>query len=236
MHGGVFAPLVERLRDRRSLYLVDLPGHGLSEERDALDPERDVERLLALLPPAPWLGWSLGGLYALEAAARDPQRVEGVVAIACSPCFVRREDWPWAVDHAVFRQFHEDLEADYEATIRRFLALEVQGDVAARSELRWLRERLAERPPPAPAALASGLHLLESEDRRAALKELAVPSLWIAGQHDRLVPWRALEQSARLSGGRLLRIDGCAHAPFLVQPERIADAVLASTVCRHAAR
>ena len=30
MHGGVFAPLVERLRDARTLYVVDLPGHGLS--------------------------------------------------------------------------------------------------------------------------------------------------------------------------------------------------------------
>ena len=28
MHGGVFAPLVERLRSRFSLHVVDLPGHG----------------------------------------------------------------------------------------------------------------------------------------------------------------------------------------------------------------
>ena len=28
MHGGAFAPLVERLRDRHTLHVVDLPGHG----------------------------------------------------------------------------------------------------------------------------------------------------------------------------------------------------------------
>ena len=34
MHGGVFAPLVARLRDRHTLHVVDLPGHGLSRDVD----------------------------------------------------------------------------------------------------------------------------------------------------------------------------------------------------------
>ena len=82
MHGGVFAPLVRELSADFECHLVDLPGHGLSEERDGLALERAVERLLQWLPPAPWLGWSLGGLFALEAAVRAPERVCGVVAIA----------------------------------------------------------------------------------------------------------------------------------------------------------
>ena len=36
MHGGVFAPLVERLASRFTLYLVDLPGHGYSRDRHPL--------------------------------------------------------------------------------------------------------------------------------------------------------------------------------------------------------
>ena len=28
MHGGLFAPLADRLADRYTLHLVDLPGHG----------------------------------------------------------------------------------------------------------------------------------------------------------------------------------------------------------------
>ena len=65
MHGGVFAPLVARLRDRYTLHIVDLPGHGLSRDCDiplALDP--CVEAIAAHVPPAPWCGWSLGGLIA----------------------------------------------------------------------------------------------------------------------------------------------------------------------------
>lgn len=32
LQGGVFAPLVQRLADRFTLHLVDLPGHGHSRE------------------------------------------------------------------------------------------------------------------------------------------------------------------------------------------------------------
>ncbi len=34
MHAGIFKPLVERLAARHTLYLVDLPGHGLSRGSD----------------------------------------------------------------------------------------------------------------------------------------------------------------------------------------------------------
>lgn len=32
LHGGVFAPLVERLSPHFQLHLVDLPGHGFSRQ------------------------------------------------------------------------------------------------------------------------------------------------------------------------------------------------------------
>ena len=51
MHGGVFAPLVERLSSRFALHLVDLPGHGRS--RDSAVPlqlEACVEAIAAQVP------------------------------------------------------------------------------------------------------------------------------------------------------------------------------------------
>ena len=72
MHGGVFAPLVARLRDRHTLHLVDLPGHGLS--RDSTVPLALAACASAIadrVPAAPWCGWSLGGLVALRRGARS---------------------------------------------------------------------------------------------------------------------------------------------------------------------
>ena len=45
------------------------------------------------------------------------------------------------------------------ATIDRFIALEVHGDAHARDEIRWLRERIGERPPSDPAILGDGSSL-----------------------------------------------------------------------------
>lgn len=226
MHSGVFEPLLQHLEKQFHCHLVDLPGHGHSTERDGLHLDHDLDRLLALLPVAPWLGWSLGAIYAIEAALRAPERVPALISIAGSPCFVRKSDWPHGVEAEVFERFGSDLHANYGATIGRFLALEVQGDVAARSEIRWLRERLSQRPDPASAALTDGLALLADTDLRAQLPGLRVPSHWIAGQHDRLVPSTALKWAADSApNARFLSVPAAGHAPFLVQPVAIATSI-----------
>ena len=59
MHGGIFAPLVERLRDRYTLHVVDLPGHGNSRDCDVpLQLQSCVDAVAAVVPAAPWCGWS----------------------------------------------------------------------------------------------------------------------------------------------------------------------------------
>ncbi|MEK0267615.1 pimeloyl-ACP methyl ester esterase BioH [Stenotrophomonas rhizophila] len=149
LHGGVFAPLVDRLSAHLQLHLVDLPGHGAS--RDDTTPLRlpyVVNAIAAATPPAVWCGWSLGGLFALHAAATLPQ-VRALAMIAATPRFVRGEDWPHAVEPAVFEQFGHDLAQDYRGTLERFLALDAMGSEHARQELRTLREMLVARGEPA---------------------------------------------------------------------------------------
>jgi len=227
MHAGIFRPLSERLAEHFTLHLVDLPGHGYSDERDGpLTLDGCVTRLLDALPSAPWLGWSLGGLIAQRAALRAPERVTGLVALCASPCFVKGPDWSHGVDVDVFLQFGRDLGQNYRATIDRFLALEAHGSDHMRDELRELRAHVFERGEPAAHVLEDGLVILETSDLRAALGSLAVPSLWIAGRRDRLVPWQALQAAAQFCpSGRFVRIEGGGHAPFLSHADEVAAAV-----------
>ena len=227
MHGGIFAGLADRLATQHTLYLVDLPGHGHSPAREgALDIDALLDQLGERLPPAAWLGWSLGGLIAMRAALRPASRVNALIALCASPRFVRASDWPHAVEREVFAQFEAGLRADHAGTIDRFLALEAHGSDHMREELRTLRANVFARGEPAPHALSDGLHLLESEDLRDRLPALAVPSLWIAGRRDRLVPWQGMQAAAALSpAGRYLRIDGGGHAPFLSHADEVALAV-----------
>ncbi|HHW4683079.1 MAG TPA: pimeloyl-ACP methyl ester esterase BioH, partial [Xylella sp.] len=179
LHSGVFAPLVEQLANHHSLYMVDLPGHGHSHTTPVpLALPHVVHAIASATPPAVWLGWSLGGLFALHAAVTLPQ-VRGLIMLAATPCFVRRTHWPHAVEASVFAQFAQDLQQNYTNTIHRFLALDTLGSTHGHTELRQLRKILNARPHPSTETLQTGLDLLERTDLRRAVMDLTRPSLWI---------------------------------------------------------
>lgn len=230
MHSGLFAPLVAALQDDFELHLVDLPGHGRSREAGVpLALEAAVQAVAARVPErAIWLGWSLGGLVALHAAATLPSRVRGLVMLAANPRFVRGEDWPAGMDEAVFRGFAGDLGRDYRSTIDRFLLLEAQGSDHVREEIQLLREEVFAYGQPAAEVLREGLRLLEGTDLRAALPGLAMPSLWLAGRRDRLVSPDAMQAAAALSPrARFHEVTRAGHAPFLTHAGEVADALRA---------
>lgn len=225
MHSGIFAPLSRALASRFRLHLVDLPGHGANRN----DPHGfaladTASRIAAATPRAIWLGWSLGGLVALEAALKQTSHVRGLVLIASSPRFVVGPDWPLGVAPDLLAEFRDGLASDYRGTIERFLALEAMGSDHARSELRELKSHVFERGEPAPSALADGLKVLETADVRAALSDLAVPSLWIAGRRDRLINPAAMRWSAEHARGRFVECDS-GHAPFLTHADALARTI-----------
>ena len=228
MHSGVFDGLAERLSTRHTLYLVDLPGHGRSRnDATPLTLDACVDAIAARTPAAPWLGWSLGGLFALHAASRIPAHATALIMLCALPRFVRSPDWPYGMDADVFHQFGIDLAQDFRATLERFLALETLGSEHAASELRLLRSQIFAHGEPSQRALIEGLRLLEHSDLHDGLSQLRVSSLWIAGRRDRLSDWRAMQAAAtRSPTSRFLRIEGAAHAPFLTHVDEVANAIL----------
>ena len=226
LHGGVFAPLVARLQDDYQLHVVDLPGHGHSRGSSLpLALQECAEEILARTPAAAWLGWSLGGLFALHAASLSAQ-VRGLALVAATPRFVRGEGWPHAVERSVFEQFGADLQQDYRGTLERFLALDTIGSEHARAELRTLKDTLYARGEPAPRALQEGLALLEGVDLRGLLPALAIPNLWVSGRRDRLVPPAGMRDAAALAPhGEYLDIAGGGHAPFLGHADQVASEI-----------
>ncbi|RZA22398.1 MAG: pimeloyl-[acyl-carrier protein] methyl ester esterase [Lysobacteraceae bacterium] len=228
MHGGIFAPLVDALRDRRTLHIVDLPGHGHNRDCGmALELEACAQAVLDVVPDAPWCGWSLGGLIALQAASRHPQRIPALAMVCATPKFVVADDWPQGMPADVFHGFADGLRGDWRATVDRFIALEAFGSDHVREELRMLRDAVLARGAPAPHVLAQGLAVLEHGDLRAALPDLAMPSLWLAGRRDRLVNARAMRTSADSAPrARFVQVEHAGHAPFLTHADEVADVLL----------
>lgn len=227
MHGGLFAPLVAQLQRRYTVHLVDLPGHGHARrDARALEPAPLAAELVARIPGAVWLGWSLGGQFALRAALDHPGRVRGLVMVASSPRFVSGPDWPHGVDAQVFRDFGTLLQQDFRGTLDGFLALEALGSTSAQDDLRGLRSHAFERGEPAQRALLEGLGLLDTFDARAELPQLQVPSLWISGRRDRLVPAGAMPAAAALAPrARSVVIADAGHAPFLSATDTVVQEI-----------
>ena len=228
MHGGIFAPLTPLLAAHFRVHVVDLPGHGRSAGcTDSIETRACAAAIAARVPRALWVGWSYGGLVSLQAALTQEPSVRGIVEIAASPRFVSAPDWAHGVPAEVFVQFAAGLADDYRETIERFLALETLGSDRAQQELRELRAHVFDRGEPALAVLEQGLDLLRTTDLRTLLPALAVPSLWIAGRRDRLVPAAALRWAAAHSpNARFLQV-ASGHAPFLGHAAEVAEAIVA---------
>jgi pimeloyl-[acyl-carrier protein] methyl ester esterase len=229
LHSGVWQPLLPALQQHFDTVLVDLPGLGRSPglpgpctvQAIAAEVLQDVQQQLP--ESAIWLGWSLGGLVAAEAARQAPERVSALVTVASNPCFVARDDWPCGMAPDTFAGFVSALGTDAARTLASFALLQSRG-AAAREILRRLKALLAEHEA---ADLAGNLQLLGG-DYRATLAALSQPVLHILGDEDQLVPGAIAEPLQRLQPGARLRCyEGAGHLPFYSHQARFVEDLVA---------
>ena len=223
LHSGIWGDWISRLAPFVEPRAIDLPGHG----RQSWDPRiGDLAGLAhavsSEIPPgALLLGWSLGGMVALE-LARQRTDIRGLVLIATTPRFVTDADWPHGVEPRVLEAFARGVRDDYERTVQDFLALQVMGATDPRATLRALRDSLRSRPAPDARGLDVGLEILQRADLRAALEGIGADTLVITGQRDRIVHPAAGEAlAAALPHAQLRSIAGAGHAPFLSHPDAV---------------
>ena len=231
LHGDIWEELATQLARNYRVTTVDLPGHGRSDmPEDAFTLATITDAVASLVSaPATWLGWSLGGFVALDAALRHAGNVAHLVLVGATPKFVQGTDWAHAMPAPVFAQFAVSLQQDYRSTLLRFLSLQAGNDEEGRALIKTLRARIFEHGEPRPEALAAGLAILEQTDMRARLADIRIPVQVIHGSHDRLAPPAAGEYlAARIAGARFVSIPGAGHAPFLSQPAAFLAALNAS--------
>ena len=108
LHSGVWQKLIEYLQTFANITVIDRAGYGHSQ---IMSHEDELNEILANCPPkAVYIGWSLGVSVILQLATQHPQRVQAIVALAADPCFVARNDWPYAMPIENFQQFQQDTE------------------------------------------------------------------------------------------------------------------------------
>jgi len=214
--GENFLFLLEPLAATRTLYVLDLPGHGASTKtlrRGDLDELTDLlEAALAGLGLGRFhlLGHSLGGALALSVAARLPGQVASLALIA-----------PFGLGEAV--------PGDY---LDAFLA------ASRRREMKAVLGRLLADPDAVSTSMVEGvLKALRVDGAREALGQIAAatlrapdprlaalfasppaPALIVWGQKDQLLPL----PSSLPPHLRLETVEEAGHMPHLEVPHRLA--------------
>jgi 2-succinyl-6-hydroxy-2,4-cyclohexadiene-1-carboxylate synthase len=215
---AAWEPVAARLRARRRLVRVDLPGHGGSAGLRAGFTEA-AGLLGACGGRAAYVGYSLGGRLCLRLALDRPEVVEALVLLGASPGIAdpaERAERRLA-DEALARDLERDGVA---AFLDRWLAGPLFATLAP--ERAGRRERLANTA----EGLASALRLLGAGAQAPLwdrLGGLRCPTLLVAGALDAKFAGLAAEMAAAIGpAARVALVPGAGHAAHLERPAEVA--------------
>lgn len=177
----LFTALIERYKNQYCITVVDLPGHGRSDEIKG-GMEEWCNEIIKILPQNPiLLGWSLGGLLAINIANKI--KISGLILVATTPKFVRSNDWVYGIDTDNFHQFSDALSLNLAKGLKRFVSLQTND----KTQLKTLNQSINALPA-STKALNQGLEILLNSDFRHLFKQLKAPVQIILGNRDTLVP------------------------------------------------
>jgi len=161
-----------------------------------------------------WCGWSMGGLRALETALKDPA-CEGVMILAGTPCFRRQSDWALGIDAMELASLIERMACDPEKSLKRFYRLIGSGEKQSKTILQSLMKNAYQWANDQVLMLQEELLYLSNTDLRQTLKQIKKPIYFILGQHDPLLPSKAVFQLQELTPWvKVIVVPEVGHTPF----------------------
>lgn len=217
LNGAVWEGIRDELAQHFTLHLIDLPGHGYSQHVPITSIAAAADATANVMPPrGNLLGWSLGGQFALALANRVPSQIDKLILVATTPRFIATDNWPNGKKAVALDQFAANLTANYDATIRGFLALQILNHANQRTTISTLQAAVSARGTPNAKHLANGLALLRTNDFRDQLTSIQHPTLVIQGDRDALTSERAGHWLAiQIPRSEYEMIPFATHAPFL---------------------
>ncbi len=155
------------------------------------------------------VGWSLGALFALEAAAAEQGNVDKLVLVSGFPRFLEAADFPLGMRKAEFVQLRQKIKRNYADGMNSFYNL-VDAEFDRDANLSGWNQQQAVR----------AFEILEEHDLRPLISQIKIPTLIIAGDSDRVVnPGVSSFMRQNIVGAQMKIFPG-GHAPFLTNAAR----------------
>lgn len=181
-------PAAEALAPSRPVLSLSLASAGAGQEAEGTVSSyaRSMANLLDTWgEPACIIGWSTGGVAALETAAHYPDKVAGLVLLGTTAKFCSDDGYSAGVKPAALRAMIRGLGKKPGGVLSEFLSralhpLSVEEDVLAARIKAALDTGID--------SLTRGLEYLAKTDLRPELPSIALPCLILHGEKDLIVP------------------------------------------------
>jgi pimeloyl-[acyl-carrier protein] methyl ester esterase len=215
--------------------LVFLPGWGFKASIWSRLIEKLSENKTRQYSIPTLIGWSLGGLRAIQRCHQFPDRYKKLILVSSLPKFVSSPEDNWtgiSPDYAL--RFHTQAQTNIARLIPSFLRLVQYPDTSA-SLSAYLKDHLLDIHKPAHKNyLKRSLDWLLHSDLRKYYQNLSVPIIHIMGSQDAIMTYN--QHSINQLRGKdtvIYTIPDAGHIPFLSHPELFIDILNETLDDRH---
>ncbi|EIT87353.1 biotin biosynthesis protein BioH [Fictibacillus macauensis ZFHKF-1] len=177
--------------------------------------ERVAKAIEEIGQPLSIVGWSLGSIAAIRAAARFPQQVAKLLLIGSTARFTKGEQAPYGTELVAVKRMQRQLARNKEGTLASFYEAMFLPAKHVPMATTFVGDTVS--------SLGYGLEYLMSVDVTEEARSLVIPTLIAHGAQDRVIPVKAATTLLNVIGGPVTMTiqPECGHVPFLTAQEHV---------------